>query len=63
MDIEQLDRKLIQWADKYYLSPYELRRDTKLMILILQEMPKGFIESHLKEEYADHFAEIEEEVA
>jgi hypothetical protein len=61
MSLDDLDRTLTRWADKYYISPYALRKDTKLMILILQEMPKGFIEDHLREEYADHFAEIEEE--
>jgi hypothetical protein len=61
MTLDDLDRALTRWADKFYLSPYALRKDTKLMILILQEMPKGFIELHLRDEYAEHFAEIEEE--
>jgi hypothetical protein len=61
MDIDQLDREIICWADKYYISPYAVRKDTALMILVLHEMPKGMIEAHLREEYADHFAEIAEE--
>jgi hypothetical protein len=61
MDLDQLDRKLTQWADKFYISPYATRKDPQLMILILQEATPAAIEEHLREEYADHFAEIAEE--
>lgn len=63
MDIDTLDRKLTQWADKFYISPYTTRKDSQLMILILQEAEAATIEAHLKEEYAEHFAELQEEVA
>jgi NTP pyrophosphatase (non-canonical NTP hydrolase) len=61
MNIDQLDRKLIQWGDKFYISPYTIREDSELMILILQEATKEVIEAHLRSEHAAHFAEIEEE--
>jgi len=61
MDIDTLDRKLVLWSDKFYLSPYTTRKDSQLMILILQEADAATIEAHLREEYADHFAEIAEE--
>ena len=61
MSIDELDKKVALWADRYYLSPYQLRTDSALMILILQEADKNEIVAYLKEEYADHFAEIEEE--
>jgi hypothetical protein len=61
MDIDTLDRKLTLWADKFYISPYATRKDAQLMILILQEANAATIEAHLRAEYADHFAEIEEE--
>lgn len=61
MTLDDLDRKLTQWADKFYISPYATRKDPELMILILQEATPEAIEAHLREEYAEHFAEISEE--
>lgn len=52
LDIDTLDRKLTQWADKFYISPYTTRKDSALMILILQEAEAATIEAHLREEYA-----------
>lgn len=61
MTIDELDNKLIRWADKFYISPYATRKDSALMMLILSEATPEEIEAHLREEYAEHFAEIEEE--
>ena len=61
MNLDTLERKLIRWGDKFYISPYTIREDSELMILILQEATPEIIEAHIREEHAAHFAEIEEE--
>jgi hypothetical protein len=61
MTLDDLDRALTRWADKFYLSPYALRKDTQLMIMLLQEYDRESIEEYLRQEYREHFAEIEEQ--